>query len=73
MENELKIGIVGGSGFVGSSIARHLSKRFKVKVIDPKKPNIRLNRNVEYVACDIRNYGELKNATADLDLVINTA
>lgn len=73
MENEYKIGIIGGSGFVGSSIAKHFSKRFKVKIIDPKKPNIELNQSMEYVACDIRNYEEVKNALVDLDLVINTA
>jgi UDP-glucose 4-epimerase len=73
MENKYAIGIVGGSGFVGSSIARHLSKEFKVKIIDLQRPRIELSKNVEYINCDIRNYNEVKNALADLDLVINTA
>jgi len=74
MENNMAIGIVGGSGFVGSSLAIHLSKEFKVKIIDPQRPRIELNKkNMEYINCDIRNYEEVKNVLADLDLVINTA
>ena len=49
------------------------SKEFKVKIIDPQRPRIELSKNMEYVNCDIRNYEEVKNVLADLDLVINTA
>jgi nucleoside-diphosphate-sugar epimerase len=31
-----KIGIIGGSGFVGASIARHFVKNFEVEILDVK-------------------------------------
>jgi len=73
MGNTYQIGIVGGSGFVGSSIARYLSKKFKVTIIDLKRPRIELDKDMEYINCDIRNYEEVKKALADLDLVIHAA
>ena len=66
------IGIVGGSGFVGSSLAEYLSKEFRVKVIDIKHPS-RVLDNVEYYPCDIREYECLKRALEDVDVVIHTA
>jgi UDP-glucose 4-epimerase len=70
--NMYKIGIVGGAGFIGSSLARHLNERFEVKILDVKEPAEDL-RNAEFRQCDIRIYEEVKKCTQDLDLLIHTA
>ena len=33
-----KIGIVGGSGFIGSSLAKHIVMSFNVRLLDVKRP-----------------------------------
>jgi len=67
-----KIGIVGGGGFIGSAIARRLSKSFKVKILD-KKPIPKLKEKLEFQRCDIRKYGDLKRELRDVELVIHSA
>lgn len=42
-----KIGIVGGSGFIGFSLAKYLSEKFRVRIIDVKAPSGTLD-NVEF-------------------------
>ncbi|MEM2129459.1 MAG: NAD(P)-dependent oxidoreductase [Candidatus Bathyarchaeia archaeon] len=73
MKNEYKIGIIGGSGFVGSSLAKHLIKKFKVKIIDIKRPIICFPGKLEYTTCDLRSYEEVEKALADVNLAIHTA
>lgn len=70
--NEYKIGIVGGTGFIGSSLARYMNKRFRVKILDVKEPTEDLC-NAEFRQCNIRIYEEVKKGIQDLDLVIHTA
>jgi len=70
--DEYKIGIVGGTGFIGSSLARYMNKRFRVKILDVKEPTEDLC-NAEFRQCDIRIYEEVKKGIQDLDLVIHTA
>jgi len=67
------VAIVGGSGFIGSSLAMHLSKIFKVKVIDQKPPPETLEGKVDFSLCDIRRYGELKKSLKNVQLAIHTA
>ena len=67
-----KIAIVGGAGFVGTSLARHFTEKFQVKILDVNPPGD-LKGLVTYVPCDIRNYHEIANALDDADLVIHTA
>ena len=67
-----RIGIVGGSGFIGSSLAKHLSPIFDVKVLDVKEPKDK-SIDVVFESCDIRNYAQVKKALADVDLIIHTA
>lgn len=69
---DIKIGIIGGSGFVGSSLAKHLSKKCKVKIIDLKKPQ-NIDKNLEYAYCDVRKYEDVEKSLSDVDLVIHTA
>lgn len=66
-----KIGIVGGSGFVGYSLARYLSANFAVKVLDVKQP--RDLKGIEYAFCDVRSIEEVRRGLSDVDLVIHTA
>jgi len=68
-----KIAIVGGAGFVGKSLARHLSKEFEVKILDVKPIPEDLKGFVAHVHCDVRNYQEIANGLNDVSLVIHTA
>ncbi|MDI9619985.1 MAG: NAD(P)-dependent oxidoreductase [Candidatus Nezhaarchaeota archaeon] len=67
------IGIVGGSGFVGYSLAKFLSESFHIKILDIKQPSNQLSGDVEYVPCDIRNYEHAKSCFKDVDLVIHAS
>lgn len=70
-----KVGIVGGSGYIGYAVAKSLSERFAVKVIDknpPKNPAYQQD-SVEFQQCDILEYEDIKQALKDVELVIHTA
>jgi nucleoside-diphosphate-sugar epimerase len=69
---DCRIGIVGGSGFIGSSLAKHLPPVFDVKVLDVKEPKNK-SSDFEFEACDVRNYSHVKKALKDVDLVIHLA
>jgi nucleoside-diphosphate-sugar epimerase len=66
------VGIFGGAGYIGSSIARHLKNRFEVKVFDLKKPLIEMS-NIAFQTCDIRDANQVRECTKELDAVIHTA
>lgn len=67
------ISVTGGSGFVGSSIAKHLAKKeFRVRIIDIKEPKFDFS-NIEFVKCDIRNSNSVEKAIADSDVIIHSA
>jgi len=68
-----KIGIVGGSGFIGSSLAEYLSKNFQVKVLDLREPPKSIRGKIDYTFCDVRAYEQVRNGLCDVDLVIHTA
>jgi UDP-glucose 4-epimerase len=68
--NKYTIGIIGGSGFIGLSLAKHLSSTFNLKILDVKEPK---DKSFAFEFCDIRNYEQVKKALADVDLVIHTA
>lgn len=67
-----RIGIVGGAGYVGSSIARYLCQKFEVIVVDVKRPEDP-NSGVTFRQCDVRSYQSVSAALRDTDLVIHTA
>jgi nucleoside-diphosphate-sugar epimerase len=66
-----RIGITGGSGFIGNSLARHLNKSHTVRVLDVNPPpNL---DDFEFRECDIRNYDAVKYHAKDLDFLIHSA
>jgi nucleoside-diphosphate-sugar epimerase len=68
-----RIGVVGGSGYIGSAIADRLANICKVRVIDKTPLPRNLEGRASYSKCDITKYEEVQEALCDLDLVINTA
>jgi len=67
-----KIGIVGGSGYVGYSLAKHLSDNFVVKVLDVRQPP-EIMEKIHYAFCDVRSLEEVRKSLEDVDFVIHTA
>jgi UDP-glucose 4-epimerase len=64
------VGIIGGSGFIGFSLAKHLSPAFNVKILDVREPK---DKSFAFKFCDIRDYEKVKRALVDVNLVIHTA
>jgi nucleoside-diphosphate-sugar epimerase len=67
------IGITGGAGYVGTSLAKHFATSFDVKLLDIRKPSQNLQENISFQKCDVRDYEEVKDAVKDVDLVIHTS
>jgi UDP-glucose 4-epimerase len=72
MRPKATVGIVGGAGYVGTFLARHLSRKYLIKIIDQKEPSL-LNLNFSYSKCDITNFEQVKQSLCDIDFVIHTA
>ena len=47
------IGIIGGSGYVGFSIANYLKNDYKIKILDIFPPPQMTDSSVSYKYCDI--------------------
>lgn len=67
-----RIGLIGGAGFIGLSLAEHLSSIFDVKVLDVKEPINKIDGSI-FEPCDIRKYEEVAKSLANVDLVIHAA
>jgi len=67
------IGIVGGSGFIGSSLALRLSDSFKIKVLDKRLVPNDMRNEIDFQHCDVRDYNEVKDKIKDVDLIIYAA
>jgi nucleoside-diphosphate-sugar epimerase len=67
------VGITGGSGYIGLSLAGHLAKFFDVKLFDVKVPERRFEEHVNFEVCDVRNYEDVKRSFENVDLVIHAA
>lgn len=68
-----KIAIVGGSGYIGSSLARYLLKEFDVRVVDKATLPLDLENQVEYCYCDVRDFDNVVAGIEGVDLIIHTA
>ncbi|RLI40452.1 hypothetical protein DRO69_12840 [Candidatus Bathyarchaeota archaeon] len=67
------IGIIGGSGYIGSRIAERLVKKYKVRVLDKKPFQRKTNVNIQYQPCDIIHYKNVRRNLDGVDAVIHTA
>ncbi len=68
------IGIIGGSGYIGSRIAARLSKRYAVRILDRCPfPRDTVGASVQYQPCDITNYEEVRRGLGGVNAVIHTA
>jgi UDP-glucose 4-epimerase len=65
------IAIVGGSGFIGWSIASYLSSQYEVTIIDKAPPHN--SSGSSFIECDITKIDDVQKALANMDLVIDTA
>lgn len=66
-----EICIVGGSGYIGFSLAKHLSSNFRVKILDMKKPT---EEGVfDYASCDVRECEIIEKEIRNADLVVHAA
>jgi nucleoside-diphosphate-sugar epimerase len=72
MINKSKVGIFGGSGYVGSAVGNYLKNKFSVEVFDLKEPSVNIP-DVSYKTCDIRDSSQVEECCKDLDIVISTA
>lgn len=68
-----KIGITGGSGYIGSHLAIALQDNNLVRIIDLVKPNERILNKVEFKKCDIANYKETEETIKGLEIVFHKA
>jgi len=71
--NKSAVAIVGGSGFIGSSLARHFSGSFEIRVLDNKPLPKDLEGKIDFQHCDILNYDEVEKGLRDVEVVIHTA
>ena len=71
LSNRPVIGITGGSGYIGQSLASSLRAVYRVKALDIKEPEKR--GGIDFVHCDVSRRDDVENALKDLDLVIHTA
>lgn len=67
------VGITGGAGYIGSSLAHHLRGIFNVKLLDVKMPGQKFGDMVSFQLCDVRNLEEVEKALEDVDLLIHAA
>ena len=68
-----KVAVIGGAGYVGSSLARYFVKDFDVKVLDRAPLPGELEEKVDYARCDVREFEEVVAEISDADLVVDTA
>jgi UDP-glucose 4-epimerase len=63
-----------GAGFVGSSLAKHLTNHFDIVTFDVEpNPLLLKDVDVEHRVCDIRHYAELREKLGKPEVVIHTA
>lgn len=74
MSKKIKILIAGGTGFIGSFLAKEcLKKRWQVDILSNKKIfKSKKNKKINYIICDISNFKKLKRKIKpNYDYVIN--
>ncbi len=70
----MKILLAGGSGFVGTSLTKELSRNNSITVVDRNVPAPdRNSENIRYVASDLSKPGEWQALIPEQDVIINLA
>jgi len=66
---------VVGSGFVGSTLAKYLSRYYRIITLDlnPAPPLLEDARDIRHEVCDVRRYDEVKKKLGKPKVVIYTA
>ena len=59
-------------GFIGSSLARYLSKTYEIKILDIVEPK-NICSSITFEKCDIRKKEDVRSALKDVDFVVHTA
>jgi UDP-glucose 4-epimerase len=67
-----RIGITGGSGYIGRSLGKHLSHGHMVRLLDIRQPEW-MTEGSEYVNCDVTAPQSVETGIRDIDLVIHCA
>lgn len=67
-----RIGIVGGSGYIGHFVGKRLSRIFTVSAVDARPPPGKPD-NIEYIHCDVTRQDDVEKSLNNVDLVIHTA
>lgn len=65
----MEIAVVGGSGFIGSNIAKFLSKENTVRIVDINPTDV---ENITFKKCDVLDYKSLEDSLKGCDVVIDT-
>jgi UDP-glucose 4-epimerase len=73
VSNKYVIGITGGSGYIGFSLAEYLANSFDIRLFDIRPPQKKEIDNMKFLFCDIRNEDQLRRSLEDVDFVIHTA
>ena len=69
-----KILVLGGSGFLGSSLCNKLIKNIKLKVTNyDRKYNKTLNKKIKFIRGDISNYKKLNQQISKNDIIYHFA
>jgi UDP-glucose 4-epimerase len=70
------VGITGGSGYIGTSVAKHFISSFDVKLLDVRPPTQKFLdcfKEVNFQNCDVRNFEEVRKSLEDVDFVVHAA
>lgn len=66
-----KVVVFGGSGFLGSYVADELTRRGYTVLIADRNASPYLQKNQQFVQCDIADYEKIKEIVSDADIVYN--
>ena len=66
-----RIAVLGGAGFIGGCLARHLSRKFRVRILDVRRPPRALQCSIAYTHCDVTDSREVKDGLDDADVAIH--
>lgn len=74
MLKDKRIGIVGGSGYLGGELARSLSEHNHVRIIDRQRPAFMSGQpNLSFACCDVTKEEDCLEALRDIDIVFHRA